>query len=133
MAQARHAHPQPHSTAQWNNYDTAVYVESKINLLSARLPGQLSDALAQGAGVTRFEVLADIRRHSLYFIRLDRSDGTTVGVLVYQMGWRVPREVTGAPPILHAVQASAPYLRAYVTDTLTAIGTFNDLVGATGD
>jgi len=74
--------------------------------------------------IRTFEVLADTRTQGLYFILLERLNGTSAGVLTYQMGWVKPKAITKFPPWFGILKAP-DLAESYRHDPKKLIGSFN--------
>ncbi|GAC1469479.1 MAG: hypothetical protein PVSMB7_18820 [Chloroflexota bacterium] len=85
---ARAASPPP-PPVNWTKYDTGTFVASTVNQLHTRSGLALADVLIDRYGVTRYAVWEELQTQ-VFFIRLQRTDGRTVGALIYQMGWPRP-------------------------------------------
>lgn len=106
----------------WQQRDTAIYVVSTLNLLTHR-PNGTTQQWLQRLQITLLDVYADSNQAGLYFIALERADGSTAGTLAYELGWAKPRRIAWQAG--HGIPAvSAAIAQAYRTDTKTLIGSF---------
>jgi hypothetical protein len=113
-----------HHSVNWATRDTAVYVVSTLNLLHTR-QGHLVPAVLQTHGVTHFDVYADSDTDGLYFVLLRKDNGSTVGGLVYQMGWSRPQSLFGVTDRFTTIQHAASNVRqSYKSDNKLLIGSF---------
>jgi hypothetical protein len=114
-----------HHSVNWATRDTAVYVVSTLNLLHTR-QGHLVTAVLQHHGVTRFDVYADVDTDGVYFVLLKRESGTTVGGLVYQMGWERPQSLFGVTDRFITIQrANSGVRQEFKSDSKLLIGSFS--------
>jgi hypothetical protein len=110
------------SPVNWQQRDTATYVVSTLNVLG-RTRTHTIQQVFQRLNITRIDVFADSAHANLYFIELQRDDGSTAGSLAYQMGWRKPRRISW--PAGRTIPAVATTIaQAYKTDARTLIGSF---------
>jgi hypothetical protein len=113
-----------HHSVNWATRDTAVYVVSTLNLLHTR-QGHLVPAVLESHGVTHFDVYADADTDGLYFVLLRKDSGSTVGGLVYQMGWSRPQSIFGVTDRFITIQKAASNIRqSYKSDNKLLIGSF---------
>jgi hypothetical protein len=81
--------PTPMATAapfNWNEYDTAAYVVSTLNVVRTGDRRLLVPLMTAQYGVTRFAVWDDLQTDG-YVIQLKRASGVNVAQLVYKLGW----------------------------------------------
>jgi hypothetical protein len=110
------------SPVNWQQRDTATYVVSTLNLLG-RSRGHTIQQVFQRLNITRIDIYADSDHMGLYFIELQRDDGTTVGSLAYRIGWPKPRRISwSAGRTIPAVATTIA--QDYKTDARTLIGSF---------
>jgi hypothetical protein len=112
------------STTNWQQYDTAVYVVSTVNLLHTRNGHPVLPILRRRLGVVRLDVYADRTQSNLYFIQFKRADGSGPGALAYEMGWVKPESVTNSCSHFGIVQAPANIVQDYQNDSTQLIGSF---------
>jgi hypothetical protein len=106
----------------WQQRDTATYVVSTLNLLG-RTRNHTIQQVFQRLNITRIDVYADNVHPNLYFIELQRDDGSTAGSLAYQMGWRKPERISWAAG-KSIPSVAATIAQAYKTDDRALIGSF---------
>lgn len=108
----------------WRQKDAAIYVVSTLNLVRTRDGQALPGVLTEHLGVERFDVYVDGQTRGLYFIELQRADGSRVGTLAYHMGWLKPQAVSALSSQLGLARATGQVSRDYKTDFKQLIGSF---------
>src|SRR5947209_1178972 len=112
-----------HATVNWNQHDTAVYVVSTLNLFRTRTGRPVSQFFRYRSGVTSFTVLSDVGSPNLYFVGLNRANGSILGTYAYQIGWTRPMAVTSSLAHFGAQMATTDVRDSYHTDRLVALET----------
>jgi len=125
-----HAHPSkatniPATREQWQQYDTAAYVVSTLNLLTGENARAFSARLRRQYHVLRYDVYADVPVRNLYFVQLRSSNNRVIGVLAYRMGWSKPEALNAFAHRVGARNAPHSVLHFYRSSELQLLGTFD--------
>lgn len=110
--------------ATWQRHDTAVYVVSTLNLLT---DAQGHPLYMRGAP-THFDVLADLAKDDLYFIRLRNRLGRAVGLLSYQMGSVKPQAISYSMVRAGIPRANEVIISAFRSDPKQLLESFTTTV-----
>lgn len=116
----------------WQQYDTALYVVSTLNLFHDPSGRALTGMWQHRGGVHQYDVFLDADHANLYFIELKRADGTTVGAFAYELGWPKPRLIEGRLPGLRPdpTSDSITLEKAYGTDHKVLLASFSSTLPA---
>lgn len=120
-----HASSHGHRGAtSWQQYDTASYVVSTLNLLQTRSHESMVDRWVRKYGALRFDVYQAAADPSFFVIDVSRSDGGLVQRLQYRMGWERPRPIQPAPRRSERHVSERPVRQAPIAGEQNLIGTF---------
>lgn len=110
--------------ANWETRDTAVYIVSTLNLLRTRAGKPVVEVFERRDDVSKYVVLDDRRSQYLYFIELQRADGSVFGAYAFRMGWARPLAVTRSVSRFGVRLATPAVIAAYRSDPTVTLMAF---------